>query len=134
MSYLLDTNVCIELLNGRNFLVRQRLEETNPTSVFLCTIVKAELYYGAYRGNRTEANLALLNEFFSQFRCIPFEIKAAEIFGQIRATLNVQGLPIGPYDLLIASIALAHNLTLITHNTREFGRIPSLRCEDWETM
>lgn len=132
MIYLLDTNVCIGILNGRNHQVRQRLAATSPSTVVLCSIVQAELYRGAYRSSQREANLTLLNHFFSQFQSIPFDTHAAEMYGRIRANLEAQGALIGPYDLLIAAIALAHHLTLVTHNVREFGRVSGLTYEDWE--
>lgn len=75
----------------------------------------------------------MLSEFFNEFVSLPFDGRAAEIGGQIRAQLADVGTPIGSNDLLIAAIALAHNLILVTHNTREFSRVAGLRIEDWET-
>ena len=98
----------------------------------ICQIVKAELIYGAYRSARREANLALLARFFSQFVSLPFDDASAEIYGRIRAELVRAGTPIGPNDLMIAAIALAHDAILVTHNVREFGRVEGLRFEDWE--
>ncbi len=100
--------------------------------VVLCDIVKAELYYGAYRGTRLESNLALYQEFFGEFVSLPFDGNAAVVYGRIRAQLEALGTPIGPNDLQIAAIALANNLILVTHNTREFSRVDGLRIEDWE--
>lgn len=75
----------------------------------------------------------LLATLFAQFHSLPFDGRAAQIFGEIRADLARKGTPIGPYDLQIAAIALAHNVTLVTHNSVEFGRIATLRLEDWES-
>jgi tRNA(fMet)-specific endonuclease VapC len=96
--------------------------------------VKFELYYGAYKGSRTAENLQNLSDFFADLFSLSFDGKAAQICGQLRAKLQASGTPIGAYDLQIAAIALANNLILITHNTREFTRIEGLRLEDWESV
>jgi tRNA(fMet)-specific endonuclease VapC len=132
VKYLLDTNVCIKLLNGDVVSVTQKLAQHEPEDICLCTIVQLELYYGAYRGTKTEQNLSKLARFFAQFSVLPFDESAAKIAGKVRAQLNELGTPIGSYDLQIAAISLAHNLTLVTHNTREFGRVQGLVYEDWE--
>jgi tRNA(fMet)-specific endonuclease VapC len=100
--------------------------------VAICDVVKYELYYGAYRSKRQEANLETLRMFFSEFISLPFDGSAAAICGYIRASLADLGTPIGVYDLQIAAIALANNLILVTHNTDEFNRMERLAIEDWE--
>lgn len=131
--YLLDSNVCIRLLNeSASSNMARKLAELTPDDIRLCSVVKSELYYGAYKSTRRDRNLANLNRFFSQFISLPFDDKAAAIAGQVRAQLDVAGTPIGSNDLLIAAIALSNDLTLVTHNTREFGRINGLKYEDWE--
>ncbi len=95
-------------------------------------MVKAELFYGAYKSSKVYENLAKLELLFLLVESFPFEAKAAAQFGDIRAYLAKQGAPIGPYDLQIAAVARTHNLTLVTHNTREFSRVPDLNIEDWE--
>lgn len=132
MSYLLDTNTCIRLLNNSSPEVTARLAQENPEAIYLCTIVQFELIWGAYRSRRTEENLGILSRFFNQFTILPFDEQAAALCGQLRAELMVLGTPIGPYDLQIAAIALVNQLTLVTHNTREFTRIRGLQIEDWE--
>ncbi len=132
MIYLLDTNTCIGYLTRRSSPIVNKLASLSPQDVALCDIVKAELYYGAYKGTRLESNLALFREFFSLFVSLPFDSRVAEVHGRIRARHKALGTPIGPYDLQIAAIALANNLTLVTHNTREFSRVAGLRLEDWE--
>jgi tRNA(fMet)-specific endonuclease VapC len=132
VKYLLDTNVCIKLLNGDAPSVAQRLAQHEPEEICLCTIVQLELYYGAYRGTQTERNISKLSRFFTQFLVLPFDESAAQIAGKVRSQLNTLGTPIGGYDLQIAAIALSHNLILVTHNTREFSRVEGLQWEDWE--
>lgn len=133
MTYLLDTNTCIRLLNDdRNASVPRRLAMLQPEAIRLCSVVKAELYYGAYRSSRREQNLATLGRLFNQFSSLPLDDQAALLAGQIRFQLAASGTPIGPHDVLIAAIALANNLTLVTHNTQEFARVVGLSLEDWE--
>jgi tRNA(fMet)-specific endonuclease VapC len=132
MNYLLDTNVCIVYLNSPNTLVRDRLTTRQPHEIALCSVVKAELFYGAMRSQHPEKTLAKQQPFLALFQSLAFDDQAAQVFGSIRADLARLGTPIGPYDLQIAAIALVHDLTLITHNTREFSRIPTLKLEDWE--
>ena len=132
MSLLLDTNSCIGFLNGRSARIRQRLEASRPGEVTLCSVVKAELFYGAMKSARISENLARIEAFAGRFLSLPFDDAAAAIYGDIRAGLERQGRTIGPNDLLIAAIALAHSATLVTHNTGEFSRIEGLRLEDWE--
>lgn len=133
MIYLLDTNVCIKLLNKNNIAVVNKLKTHLPEKICLSTIVQFELYYGAYKSSNLEQNLVKLERFFSQFNILPFDEKSAKIAGKIRTELNKLGTPIGVYDLQIASIALAHNLILVTHNVQEFSRLKNLKYEDWET-
>lgn len=132
MRYLLDTNTCIRYLNGRSENIKKKISAENPQDILLCSVVKAELFYGAMKSLHPEANLAKQKKFADCFVSLPFDDKAAELYGQLRAQLEKAGTPIGPNDLLIAAIALANNLTLVTHNTREFARIALLPCEDWE--
>ena len=130
--YLLDTNACIRILNGSSPAVAARLQATNPSDVRLCSVVKAELLYGARRSGRVEPNLRLLQEFFAPLVSLPFDDRCAQEAGLIRLDLERSGRPIGPNDLLIAATARAHDLGLVTHNAREFSRVPGLPVEDWE--
>ncbi|GBC89420.1 Ribonuclease VapC2 [bacterium HR14] len=97
----------------------------------MCTIVQAELYYGAWRSQNPTHNLSLLETFFEPFLVLPFCSRAAQVYGAIRAHLTASGQLIGPHDLLIAAIALANGVVLVTNNIREFARVPNLVCEDW---
>lgn len=131
MTFLLDTNICIAFINGQNDNLRRRFTEQRPSDIALCAIVKAELLFGAHNSARTERNLERVETFCRPFVSLPFDDQAAGAYGIIRADLQRRGLPIGPNDLMIAAIAAANNLTLVTHNTREFGRVENLRCDDW---
>ena len=132
MTYLLDTNVCIDYLNGRVIRVREHMESLSPSEVVLCSIVKAELFYGAMKSVNPSLTLARQEPFISQFLSLPFDDTAAEQYGRLRAFLAKQGLSIGPNDLLIAAIALANNVILVTHNTNEFEHVPGLQIQDWQ--
>lgn len=133
MTYLLDTNVCIRYLTGRSEKIKQRLQQTHPDEMAVCSVVKAELFYGAKRSNNPEKSLQAQIQFLSQFKSFPFDDHAAQAYGAIRSDLAAKGTPIGPNDLMFAAIALANDLTLITHNVSEFGRITTLKIEDWES-
>jgi tRNA(fMet)-specific endonuclease VapC len=132
MSYLLDTNSCIQFLNGRSEAIRRRLESTQPKEIALCSVVRAELLYGAMKSSRPAENLSRIRSFIEHYSSFPFDDDAARIYGIIRARLERAGKPMGLNDFLIASIALAQGVTLVTHNTREFSRIEELDLEDWE--
>jgi tRNA(fMet)-specific endonuclease VapC len=93
----------------------------------------AELFAGAGKSNNPESALAKQRSFLSAFTMLVFDERAAEAYGHIRSYLELNGTPIGPYDLQIAAISAANNLTLVTHNTGEFSRVPGLSIEDWET-
>ena len=130
--WLPDTNAWIGLINARPSPVKAHFQSHSPGDIFLCDVVKAELYYGAFRSARRDDNLALLERLFPTFPSLSFDGAAARMFGQIRAALASAGTPIGPYDLQIAAIALAHGLTVVTHNTAEFNRVALLKTDDWE--
>ncbi|MBN1876600.1 MAG: type II toxin-antitoxin system VapC family toxin [Anaerolineae bacterium] len=130
--YLLDTNICIRFLRDIHSGVKQRMAQTPYADIALCSIVKAELYYGAEYSANPVHSLEVLTAFTSHFTSLPFDDSAAVHYGHIRADLARRGMLIGPNDMFIAAIALANHVTLITHNTREFSRVPGLQWEDWE--
>jgi tRNA(fMet)-specific endonuclease VapC len=132
MKYLLDSNVCIQYLNQRSKKIIQRLQDLSDLDIVVCSIVKAELFYGAMRTHNPAKTLQKQQEFFNRFISLKFDDECAVIYGEIRSKLAAKGTPIGNNDLHIAAIAIANNLTLITHNTREFSRIDNLKLEDWE--
>lgn len=132
MRYLLDTNTCIQYLNGRSPSIKAKLKSLGEGEALICSIVKAEMLFGALRSRSPEQTTGEQRELFAIFASLPFDDAAAEHYARIRADLSAKGTPIGANDLLIAAIALAHNLILVTHNTREFERVVGLRYEDWE--
>ena len=132
MTFLLDTNTCIGYLNKTKPSIINKFSQLSPEDIALCDIVRYELYYGAYKSSRTLQNLKRVEQFFQEFISFPFDSQAAIVCGQIRVDLAKKGTPIGVYDLQIAAIALANNLTLVTHNVSEFSRIEGLVMEDWE--
>jgi len=134
MNFLLDTNVCVSYLRAKNSAgIEARLKAANPGDAALCSVVKAELIYGAERSQQAQRNLAQLQHFFSGFPSLPFDDRAAAVYGMIRANLEASGTPIGPNDLMIASIAVASGLVLVTSNTAEFSRVSGLSIENWQT-
>lgn len=130
--FLLDTNLCVQILKNRSAHIQHQFLQHSPEEIALCSIVKAELLYGARHSKRVEANLQLLQIFFKPLQSLPFDDRCADEAGQIRADLAAQGKPIGPNDLLIAAISRAHDAVLVTHNTKEFSRVTNLRLVDWE--
>lgn len=133
MKYLLDTNACIvHLRSPQPSSISRRLADLEPGTVVLCSVVKGELLFGALRSRDVDLNLRQLDVFFRGLVSLPFDDRAAQSYGQVRAQLALAGTPIGPNDLMIAATALSNDLTLVTHNLAEFGRVSGLAIEDWE--
>ncbi len=130
MRYLLDTNTCIAFLKGNSAVV-EKIRVTGIENLLLCSIVKAELWFGACNSGRVTANQAVLAEFFMQFSSLAFDDSSIGHYGEIRAMLSKAGQIIGANDLFIAAIAKANQVTLVTHNTKEFMRVPNLLLADW---
>jgi tRNA(fMet)-specific endonuclease VapC len=132
VSHLLDTNVCIRLINRSPGVIADRLRAHGPQDVRVSVITKAELFYGARHSKRVRENVRLVTSFCEPFQCLPFDDICAEHYGSIRADLVSRGENVPPMDLLIAATARAHDLILVTHNLRDFAPIVGLRLEDWE--
>jgi tRNA(fMet)-specific endonuclease VapC len=130
MAYLLDTNAAIGLLKENPRLLGH-VRHVGRSSLKLCAPVEAELWFGVAKSVRQEQNRSRLLTLLEWVPSLPFAGPATQCFGEIRAFLASQGTPIGPYDLQIAAIAVANDLTVITNNTREFERVPGLKLEDW---
>ncbi len=129
MTYLLDTNAVIDILGNPESAPGRRLRRLPPSEVAVPSVVMHELYFGAHKSTRARENVALLDAL--QFITLEFDREDAEAAGEIRAHLSRLGQTIGPYDVLIAGQARARGLILVTHNRREFERVPGLRIEDW---
>lgn len=132
MTYLLDTDICIDYLRGSNAVVRDRLLACSPNDVCLCSVVKAELLFGAHNSRQVAANLRRLRAFFEPFQSVFFDDGAAEVYGSLRSHLRREGSEIGSNNLMIAAIAVVLGLTLVTHNRGEFERVPGLRLAEWK--
>ena len=130
MPYLLDTNVVIAILEDTSAPTARRAKRERIEDLGISAIVANELFYGAFRSRRRADNLSRLDEL--RFPIIDFDRDDARQAGIIRAELAALGTPIRPYDVLIAGQAVARDLILVTHNTREFNRVPGLQIEDWE--
>ncbi|HET6880473.1 MAG TPA: type II toxin-antitoxin system VapC family toxin [Pirellulales bacterium] len=132
MKYLLDTNACIRYLNGKSELLRQRIDSTGDDEIVVCSIVEAELFFGAAKSSDPPKTLQRQHTFLSRFLSLPFDSASADVYGPVRAALEVAGTPIGAHDLLISAVALTRQLTVVTANTAEFQRVPGLQIENWE--
>ena len=131
MKTLLDTDTCIELIRARSPQIVRRLKRYSPGEVGISSITLAELEFGVARSSRPDQNREALDNFTSLLEVAPFDDAAARAYGGIRADLQQHGIAIGSLDMLIGAHALSLGVTLVTHNTREFARIPGLRLADW---
>lgn len=130
MLYLLDTNAVIALLNDGKSRLAQRARQHSPADIGISAVVSHELFYGAFKSQRVERNVALVDSL--QFKVVEFDKEDSRHAGAIRAALGALGSAIGPYDVLIAGQARARGLVLVSHNMREFKRVPELQVEDWQ--
>jgi tRNA(fMet)-specific endonuclease VapC len=134
MTYLVDTNACIALINGTPRQVRRRFQRVvaRDATILLSSVVAYELWYGAARSQREEANTQRLQAFLAgPVEWTDFDDEDAREAGTVRAELEASGKPIGAYDVLIAAQARRRGATLVTSNIREFARIAHLKWEDW---
>jgi tRNA(fMet)-specific endonuclease VapC len=132
MIYLPDTNTCISLLRQKQPRLIAHWQSTKVTDIVVCSVIVYELRHGAESSSDPRREHAKLDVFLAPFSSLPFDDASAVKCAVIRRALERKGARIGPHDLQIAAIALRHDLTLVTHNTREFGRISGMRLEDWE--
>src|SRR2546425_6220287 len=134
MTYLLDTNACIALINGTPKEVRRRLQRAvnKDATVLVSSVVAFELWYGVAKSQRKEANTQRLEAFLAgPVEWTPFDEEDAREAGRVRAELEIAGTPIGAYDVLIAAQARRRRATLVTSNVAEFDRVTVLKWEDW---
>ena len=131
MRVLLDTNICIYMIKNKPPEVRKHFEQFVPGDIAISSITVAELQYGVEKSAAREKNALALEAFLLPLEIAPFDLDSATAYGKIRAGLERQGTPIGGMDMLIAAQAIAQGFTLVTHNLKEFNRVPGLKCETW---
>ncbi len=131
MKYLLDTNVCIDLIRRKGALALERIQALQVGDIGISTITLAELQHGVARSRDREQNQAAVLMFSAPLEILEFDRAAAEVYGDVRAQLETEGRSIGAMDTLIAAHALSLDVILVTNNTRQFDRVTGLRVEDW---
>lgn len=131
MKYLLDTNICIYIMNKRPANVINKFKQREVGEIGLSSITVSELEYGVAKSNQRELNRQRLNEFIIPLDILNYDEFAAEAYGNIRIQLEKSGQPIGPLDTLIAAHAVSRNLILVTNNEAEFKRVANLKVENW---
>lgn len=130
MRYLLDTNTVSYAYRNQG-ACRQKIEATPVEQICISSVSYFELTFGMALKPRSEVLETFIHGMRLRYACVDLDFISADQAGRLRAHLRLAGTPIGEYDLLIAGIALAHKLTVITHNTREFSRVPGLQVENW---
>lgn len=128
---LLDTNICVYLMKNKYPAAKEKLLNMHPSDLAISSITVYELEYGAAKSLWPEKNRNNVKLFLAPFTIIPFDGKDAVMAGEIRQILEKAGTPIGPYDIQIAAQGLSRGLTVVTHNTSEFSRVPNLNIIDW---
>jgi tRNA(fMet)-specific endonuclease VapC len=131
VKYLLDTNICIYIINRKPSSTVDHIRSKQPDEVLISTITITELEYGVYRSKHVDQNRIALLEFLVPLAILDFDQSAAAVYGSIRASLERKGTPIGPMDLLLAAQAMSQQLILVTNNEREFRRVVGLQIENW---
>ncbi len=131
MKLMLDTNICIYIIKQQPVAVLKRFLEYQIGDIGISSITLSELRYGVAKSTHQEKNAKALDEFITPLEVVSFDEEAAHVYGEIRATLEKAGTPIGAMDMLIAAHAFSLGIPLVTNNTREFARITSLNVVDW---
>lgn len=133
MMFLIDTNICICIMNNHPLQIVQKFRETGVGNICISSITVSELQYGACKSKQIQKNIKRLDEFLRPFDIISYDEVASIYYGRIRSYLENKGNVIGHLDMLIAAHALSENLTIITNNDKEFKRIKILKVENWLT-
>jgi len=131
MIYLLDTNICIYIINGKYPKIADKIRSHYPDDIKISVITVAELMYGCCKSKFPSKNISALKEFLSPFETIKFDIFDAMVYGTIRAELETKGQIIGPYDIQLAAQAINRNYAFVTNNLKEFERIDKLKIYNW---
>ena len=132
MNYLLDTNICIYIMNQHPLSVVDAFRKVGLKQCNISSITVSELQFGVFNSKKQAANQQHLTDFLAPFTILDYPYDATPFYGKLRADLKRSGQSIGPLDLLIAAHAIRRKLTLVTHNTDEFSRIDGLRIVDWQ--
>ncbi len=127
---LLDTNICFYIINAKPPAVLERFKHYRLGEIGLCSVVAAELAFGVAKSGSAR-NRQALEMFLAPLTILPFDVRAAWAYGDLRAELERRGTPIGSLDTMIAAHALSQQASLITNNTREFAQVPGLHVENW---
>lgn len=130
IRYMLDTNICIYIINTKPAIVIERFKQHQLGEICISVVTAAELAFGVSKSSSAR-NKNALDTFLATFEILPFDADCIWHYAKLRANLEQQGQPIGALDTMIAAHALAANVTLVTNNTREFVRIPDLHIENW---
>jgi len=131
MKYMLDTNICIDLIRKKNDIVLRRLKRRKPEDVCVSAVTLSELEYGVSKSSNPSKNRLALAEFMTPLAVLPYDDQIANTYGRIRAELEKDGTPIGPLDNMIAAHGLALGLVIVTNNEREFCRVKGLKIQNW---
>jgi len=131
MIYYVDTNTCIYFLNGKYESIKEKVLSIPPNEIGIPSIVKAELFFGAYKSKNRKSNIEKVEMFLEPFEIIAFDDLMTYVYADIREKMEKTGALIGPNDLLIASIVKFYDGILVTNNEKEFGKVEVLRIENW---
>ena len=131
MNYYLDSNICIYFLKGIYPSIKEKIVSTNPNTIKIASIVKAELLYGAEKSQQKAKNLSTIKLFLEPFEIVPFDEECSIVYSKIRSAMELKGMVIGPNDSIIAATVLAKNGVLVTNNTKEFEKVKNLKLENW---
>ena len=130
MKHLLDTNICVYWLKG-NEHIEQKVLSVGIDNIFISFVTVSELYYGAYKSERVDENLAMMRKLTDRINVIDSDDAISKAFGNLKASLENAGLIIDDADMFIAACALVHGLTMVTNNTKHFKRIKELKLDNW---
>ena len=131
MNYYLDSNICIYFLKGIYPSIKEKIVNTNPSTIKIPSIVKAELLYGAEKSQQKAKNLSTIKLFLEPFEIVPFDEECSIVYSKIRSAMELKGMVIGPNDIIIAATVFAKNGVLVTNNTKEFEKVKNLKLENW---
>ena len=131
MKYMLDTNICIEIIRKKPMKIFERLKKIDPSDICVSPVTYSELVYGVEKSQEVERNRLALSLLFSHIYIADYDVSAANDYGMIRAELEKKGTPIGPLDSMIAAHARSLGCVIVTNNEKEFSRVSGLKVENW---